>query len=54
MVSYNTPMEVIEELKVRITAYINENNREWSACNLHIDKMEFQNAIHLIVGVERQ
>lgn len=53
MVSYDTPLEVIEQLRIRILAYINANSREWSDCALNIDKMEFQNAIHLNVSVER-
>jgi len=47
-------MEAIEQLKSKIVAYINANNREWSDCALNIDKMEFQNAIHLNVSVERK
>ncbi|KAF9559870.1 hypothetical protein CPC08DRAFT_818554 [Agrocybe pediades] len=53
-VSYDTPMEVIEQLKSKIVAYINANNREWSDCALNIDKMEFQNAIYLNVSVEHR
>lgn len=54
MVSYNTPLEVLEELRVRLNAYVAANNREWSNCALNIDKMEYQNAIHLIVAMERK
>jgi hypothetical protein len=54
MISYNTPLEVIEELRVRINQYVAENNREWASAALNIDKMEFQNAIHLIVAMERK
>ncbi|KAF7356734.1 Calcium channel [Mycena venus] len=54
MVSYNTPLEVLEELRVRINAYVAANNREWSNCALNIDKMEYQNAIHLIVAMEHR
>lgn len=53
MVSYETPLEVIEQLRVQIGQYINENNREWNGFNLNIDKMEYQNAIHLVIGMER-
>lgn len=53
MVAYNTPLEIIEELRSRISAYVAENNREWSGFGLNIDKMEYQNAIHLIVAMER-
>ncbi|KAJ6474595.1 Mechanosensitive ion channel-domain-containing protein [Mycena vitilis] len=54
MVSYTTPLEVLEELRVRINAYVSANNREWSNCALNIDKMEYQNAIHLIVAMEHR
>lgn len=47
-------MEVIEQLRIKVVAYMNTNSREWSDCSLNIDKMEFQNAIHLIVGMERE
>ena len=53
-VSYDTPMEVIEQLRSKIVHYINSNNREWSDCALNIDKMEFQNSITLIVAIERR
>ena len=53
MVSYNTPMETIDQLRSRINTYVNANNREWSGFGLNIDKMEYQNAIHLIVAMER-
>ncbi|KAF8160952.1 Mechanosensitive ion channel-domain-containing protein [Crassisporium funariophilum] len=54
MVSYNTSMEVIEQLRSKISSYINSNSREWSGFALNIDKMEFQNAIHLIVAMEHR
>ncbi|KAF9445920.1 hypothetical protein P691DRAFT_709572 [Macrolepiota fuliginosa MF-IS2] len=53
-VSYNTPIEVIEQLRSKINAYITANSREWSGFGLNIDKMEFQNALHLIVAVEHR
>ena len=53
MVSYDTPMEVIEQLRLRINSYVAQNNREWRDGALHIDKMEYQNAIHLVVAMER-
>jgi hypothetical protein len=46
-------MEVIDQLRNRINMYVNANNREWSGFALNIDKMEYQNAIHLIVAMER-
>ncbi|KAG2077279.1 hypothetical protein BDR04DRAFT_1088237 [Suillus decipiens] len=54
MIAYNTPLELVEQLKARIQAYITANNREWSGSSVNIDKMEFQNAIHLTVGVEHR
>jgi hypothetical protein len=54
MIAYNTPLELVEQLKARIQAYITANNREWSGSAVNIDKMEFQNAIHLTVAVERE
>jgi hypothetical protein len=47
-------MEVIEELKQKIQAYITANNREWSDSALNIDKMEYQNDLCLIVAIERK
>lgn len=46
-------MEAIDQLRSRINTYVNANNREWSGFGLNIDKMEYQNAIHLIVAMER-
>lgn len=54
MVSYNTPMEAVDQLRSKINTYVNENNREWSGFGLNIDKMEYQNAIHLIVAMEHR
>lgn len=54
MVSYNTPLDVLEELKNRLRLYITENNREWAGFDFNIDKMEFQNAIWLIIAIQRK
>ncbi|EPQ54807.1 hypothetical protein GLOTRDRAFT_111417 [Gloeophyllum trabeum ATCC 11539] len=54
MISYNTPLELIEQLRQRINNYVSQHNREWSGCGVHIDKMEFQNAIHLIIAMEHR
>ncbi|KIY63075.1 hypothetical protein CYLTODRAFT_360517 [Cylindrobasidium torrendii FP15055 ss-10] len=54
MVSYNTPLERIEQLKQRIKQYIAENPRDWSGMDLNIDKMVKQNAIHVIVAMEHR
>lgn len=53
-VSYNTSIEVIEQLRFKISGYIAANSREWSGFSLNIDKMEFQNALTLIVAIERK
>ncbi|KAF8673852.1 hypothetical protein AX14_005320 [Amanita brunnescens Koide BX004] len=53
-VSYDTPMDVIEAVKVKVNNYITTNSREWSGCSVNIDKMEYQNAIHIIVAVEHR
>ncbi|KAG6903175.1 hypothetical protein C0995_002718 [Termitomyces sp. Mi166 len=53
-ISYNTPLETIEQIKTRINAYVTANNREWSGCGLNIDKMEYQNAITLVVAMEHR
>jgi hypothetical protein len=52
-IAYDTPLQLIEALRQRINAYIQENSREWSNCNLRIDRMEYQNSIHIVIGVER-
>ena len=52
-VAYDTSMEVVESLKSKINTYISSNSREWSGFNLNIDKMEYQNALSLIVAIER-
>jgi len=54
VVSYDTSMEVIERFKAKIATYMNNNSREWSNFALWIDKMEYQNAIHLVVAIERE
>lgn len=53
MVGYDTPLEVIEAFRLGIQEYITANNREWNGFMLNFDKMEYQNALHLIVAVER-
>ncbi|KAJ3731772.1 Mechanosensitive ion channel-domain-containing protein [Lentinula guzmanii] len=53
-VAYDTPLEVIEELRMRIIQYANDNNREWASAALNIDKMEYMNAIYLTVAVEHR
>ncbi|KAG7093888.1 hypothetical protein E1B28_007527 [Marasmius oreades] len=54
MVSYKTPLETIEELKGRVNQYVADNSREWASAAVNIDKMEYQNAIHLIIAMEHR
>ncbi|TCD67602.1 hypothetical protein EIP91_012232 [Steccherinum ochraceum] len=54
MVSYDTPLEVIEQLRIRLQGYIALNNREWSGLAVNIDRMEYQNAIILVVAMEHR
>ncbi|THH19235.1 hypothetical protein EW146_g1885 [Bondarzewia mesenterica] len=54
MIAYDTPLEVVEQLKIRMNGYVTQNNREWSGLGINIDKMEYQNAIHLIVAMEHR
>lgn len=53
MISYDTPLEAIEQIRLRLQAYVAQNNREWSNVGVNIDKMDFQNAITLIIAMER-
>lgn len=53
-ISYTTSLEIVEQLKQRIQAYVAANSREWSGCAVNIDKMEYQNAIHLTISTERK
>jgi len=53
-ISYNTPLEIIEQLKSRLQQYIDDNNRDWMGFNLNIDKIEFQNAIWLVIAVQHR
>ena len=53
-VGYDTPLEVLEELQARLKAYVAPNNREWSSVLINIDKMEYQNALTLIIAMERK
>ena len=53
-VSYTTPIELIEKLKANIGEYISSNSREWSDFALNINKVEFQNALHLSIAIERE
>ena len=52
-VAYDTSMETIESLKNKISTYVNTNSREWSGFALNIDKMEYQNAVYLVIAIER-
>ncbi|KAL1747916.1 Mechanosensitive ion channel-domain-containing protein [Schizophyllum fasciatum] len=54
MVAYTTPMESVELLKQRIRAYMAANSREWNGSDVYIDKMEYQNAVHLTIAIEHR
>lgn len=54
MIAYDTPLSLVEKLRSRISHFVNENSREWNNSAVWIDKMEFQNAIHLIIAIERK
>jgi len=54
VIGYATPLSLVEKLRSRISQYIGENSREWNNSAVWIDKMEFQNAIHLIIAIERE
>ena len=41
-------------MRIRLQAYVNANNREWSNVSVNIDKMEYQNAITLIIAMEHR
>lgn len=47
-------MDLVEQLRIKVNAYITSNSREWSGFALNIDKMEYQNAISLLVSIERE
>ncbi|KAJ1307021.1 hypothetical protein OPQ81_008000 [Rhizoctonia solani] len=54
-VGYDTPLEVLEKLRQRLKQYVAENSREWGGgCEININKMEYQNAIHLVVAMEHR
>lgn len=53
-VAYDTPLEVIETLQSRLRSYVQQNNREWSNVAVNIDTMEYQNALTLIIAMERK
>ncbi|KAI0741441.1 Mechanosensitive ion channel-domain-containing protein [Daedaleopsis nitida] len=54
MVAYDTPLEIVEQLRTRLQSYVAANNREWSNVAVNIDKMEYQNAMHLTVAMEHR
>ncbi|TBU30708.1 Mechanosensitive ion channel-domain-containing protein [Dichomitus squalens] len=53
-VAYDTPLEQLEQLRIRLQGYVATNNREWSNVTVNIDKMDNQNAISLIVAMEHR
>ncbi|KAG8870189.1 hypothetical protein FRB98_001798, partial [Tulasnella sp. 332] len=55
-IGYNTPMEVVEQLKVKLRQYMAEHSREWGTPGVEvwIDSMKFQNEINLNVALEHR
>ncbi|KAG9007169.1 hypothetical protein FRB94_014552 [Tulasnella sp. JGI-2019a] len=55
-ISYNTPIEVVEQLKVKLRQYMSEHSREWGTPGVEvwIDNMKFQNEINLTVAMEHR
>ena len=56
MVAYDTPLEILEQLKRKLEDFINDDKRrrEWANVTVNIDKMDYQNAIHLTIGMEHR
>ncbi|KZP21055.1 hypothetical protein FIBSPDRAFT_1044419 [Athelia psychrophila] len=53
-ISYSTPLEIVDQLKTKLRQYITDNSRDWAGFDLNIDRMEYQNAIWLIVAVQHR
>jgi len=53
-VAYDTPLEAVETLKSRLQAYVTQNNRDWSNVAVNIDKMDYQNAVTLVIAMEHR
>ncbi|KAF7971295.1 hypothetical protein HWV62_21450 [Athelia sp. TMB] len=43
-----------DQLKTKLRQYINDNSRDWAGFDMNIDRMEYQNAIWLIVAVQHR
>lgn len=54
MIAYTTPLETIEEIKTRVGVWMGDHSREWNGYAVNIDKLENQNAIHLVIAIERE
>ncbi|EMD38841.1 hypothetical protein CERSUDRAFT_92875 [Gelatoporia subvermispora B] len=54
MIAFDTPLEIVEVLRQRLCDYAQQHSREWSQVSVHIDKMEYQNAIHLLISMEHR
>lgn len=54
-ISYETPLEVIEDLKTQVKQYLLDNNREWGGgLQMDIDSITQQNAIKLAIAIEHK
>ncbi|TFL05931.1 Mechanosensitive ion channel-domain-containing protein [Pterulicium gracile] len=54
MIAYTTPLETIEEIKTRVGVWMGDHSREWNGYAVNIDKLENQNAIHLVIAIEHR
>ncbi|KAI0788812.1 Mechanosensitive ion channel-domain-containing protein [Abortiporus biennis] len=54
MIAYDTPLDVIEQLRIRLQGYVSQNDHEFSNVGVNIDKMEYQNATHIIIAMEHR
>ncbi|CDZ97984.1 Predicted mechanosensitive ion channel [Phaffia rhodozyma] len=54
-IAYDTPLEVIEDLNVRVKQYLMDNNREWGGSHqLNINNISQQNAIYIDIAIEHK
>ncbi|KIJ55555.1 hypothetical protein M422DRAFT_57924 [Sphaerobolus stellatus SS14] len=53
-IAFNTSLEIVEQIKTRLKTYVTENSREWSDISVNIDKVEYQSAIYLNIGMQHK
>ncbi|KAL4250143.1 hypothetical protein ABKN59_006484 [Abortiporus biennis] len=49
MISYQTSLSTLSLLNARLKSYADQHSRDWTDITIQIDKMEYQNATHLLV-----